>query len=426
MSNVIARPVLRGYTFGLALVIAVKQWPLLVNVQAHSGDFFALITELAREYRAWHLPSLACGLISLAGLFLLEHVPRVPGALLVIVAGILAAPALAAHGVALTGPIHLTLAMPSFALPPGTHALALVEFSIAVTFILYAESYGSIRTFALKHDESVQPNRDLLALGVANLVSGIFHGTPVGAGYSGTSANDAAGAQSRLAGLIAAAVVLVLVLVFLGWIERIPGPSLAAIVVHAVSKSLRFSVFRHYFTWRRDRLVAVAAVLAVMILGVLNGLLAAIALTIALLLRSLARPRLSILGRVGQHDYVNTAVYPAAATAPGTLVLRPEEPLFFANAEPLLSQVRERVSAAPTTRLVVLSLEESPDLDSTSLEALAELCGWLSRHDVELRLARLKDSARDALRRAKLEQLPPDALHYASVDDAVRGQRVTP
>jgi MFS superfamily sulfate permease-like transporter len=364
--------------------------------------------------------------VALAGLFVLERVPRVPGALVVIVASILAAPLLAADGVALTGPIHLALTVPTFSVPPGTRALPLVEFSLAVLFILYAESYGSIRTFALKHDEVVQPNRDLWALGVANLVAGLFHGTPVGAGYSATSANEAAGAQSRVAGLTAAAVVLVLVLAFLAWIERIPEPTLAAIVIHAVSKSLRFSVFRNYFRWRRDRLVAVAAVVAVMVLGVLNGLLAAIALSIALLLRSLARPRVSILGRVGEHDFVNVERFPAATPVPGILVIRPDEPMFFANAEPVLAQVRERVLAEPSDKVVVLSLEESPDLDSTSLEALGELCSWLASRGFELRLARLKDSARDALVRSNLRHLPADELHYASVDDAVRKQRVTP
>jgi MFS superfamily sulfate permease-like transporter len=426
MSNLIARPVLRGYTFGLALVIAVRQWPHLANVPTHSSDFFALIFELLRSYRAWQLPSLACGLLALGGLFLLERIPRVPGALVVIAASVLAAPLLAAHAVLLTGPIHLDLALPTLSAPPGVPALPLLEYSLAIMFILYAESYGSIRTFALVHDESAQPNRDLLALGVANLLSGLLRGTPVGAGYSASSANDAAGAQSRLAGLSAAAVALLLVLAFLPWIERIPQPVLAAIVIHAVGKSLRPSVFRNYFEWRRDRLVAVAAVLAVMLLGVLNGLLAAIVLSVARLLRLLARPRLSVLGRVGTHDYLSTARFPAALTVPGMLVLRPEEPLFFANAEPLLLQVRERVRAAPGTHLLVLSLEESPDLDSTSLEALAELCAWLSRHSIELRLARLKDSARDALTRARFQHLPPAALLYASVDDAVRGEGISP
>ena len=144
------------------------------------------------------------------------------------------------------------------------------------------------------------------------------------------------------------------------------------------------------------------------------------------MLSAMARPRVSILGRIGEHDFVNVERFPAATQVPGVLVVRPEVPLFFANAEPVLAQVRERVLAAPSARVVVLSLEESPDLDSTSLEVLGELCSWLAARDVELRLARLKDSARDALARANLRHLPADALHYASVDDAVRKRRVVP
>ena len=426
MSNLIARPVLRGYAFGLALVIAVKQWPTVAGVHVTSGGFFALIVELLRGLPSWQLPSLGCGVAALLGLFALEHVRRVPGALVVITAGIVAAPWLGAHAVALTGPIDLTLALPKLALPEGVHWPALAGFAFALMFILYAESYGSIRTYALKHDEAVQPNRDLLALGVANAVAGLLQGTPVGAGYSATSANEAAGAGSRYAGLLAAAAVLLLLALFLRWIERIPEPVLAAIVIHAVSKSLRLGVFANYFRWQRDRQVALAAVLAVLVFGVLNGLLAAIAFSLAWLLKSLASPRLSVLGHVGQHDYVSIERYPQARTLPGMLVLRPEEPLFFANAEPLLAAARARVRAQPDTRLVVLSLEQSPDLDSTALETLAEFCGWLSARGAELRVARLKERTREALLRAGLPALPAAALDYSSVDDAVRGECVTP
>jgi MFS superfamily sulfate permease-like transporter len=408
------------------LVIAVKQWPHLTDLHTASGSFFPLLGEIVRGYAHWQLPSLGCGLAALAGLFALERVRHVPGTLLVIIGGILASSALAARGVALTGPIHFALGLPAFAAPAGVHWLTLCEFSLALMFILYAESYGSIRTYALAHDDPVQPNRDLLALGLANLVSGALQGTAVGAGYSGTSANAAAGAQSRFAGLIAAGVVLVLVLLFLPWIERIPEPVLAAIVIHAVSKSLRPRVFSDYFRWRRDRLLVVGAVLAVMLFGVLNGLLAAIALSIALLLKSLASPRLSVLGRVGAHDYVSVTRFAGALTVPGTLVLRPEEPLFFANADPLLAQAREQVLAGAQLRLVVLSLEESPDLDSSALEALGEFSAWLAARGCELRLARLKERAREALLHAQLPKLPESDLDYSSVDDAVRGECVTP
>jgi len=148
----------------------------------------------------------------------------------------------------------------------------------------------------------------------------------------------------------------------------------------------------------------------------------AIAFNVALLLRSLATPRWSVLGRLGAHDYVNTARFPQAVTAPDMLVLRPEQPLFFANAEPLLAQARQQVRRDGNVKLVVLSLEDSPDLDGTALEVLREFCDWLQARGITIRVARLKDEARDALVRAKLTQLPAPTLDFSSVDDAVRGE----
>jgi MFS superfamily sulfate permease-like transporter len=421
MSNLIARPVLRGFSFGLALVIAVKQWPNVVGMHAHSTRFFALLFEIVRGIGEWQPASLAVGVCALIGLFTLERFRRVPGVLMVIVAGVAAAPWLASRGVMLTGPIHLALGLPEFATPAGAQWLPLTEFSLALMFILYAESYGSIRIFALKHDEAVEPNRDLIALGFANLVSGLFSGTPVGAGYSGTSANEAAGAQSRAAGLYAAATVLALMLLFLPWIERIPSPILAAIVIHAVSQSLRLAIFRPYFQWRRDRLVTLIAVAAVPAFGMLDGLLAAIAFSLGMLLHSLFSPRLSVLGRLGAHDFVDIERFPQASCPPGLLILRPEEPLFFANAEPLLALARRRVLRQPDARLVILSLEESPDLDGTTLESVGEFAAWVAARGIELRVARLKEASRDALMRANFSQLPASGLDYSSVDDAVSG-----
>jgi MFS superfamily sulfate permease-like transporter len=421
MSNLIARPVLRGFSFGLALVIAVKQWPHIVDMQVHNTDFIPLLAEIVRGAGAWQPISLAAGVCALAGLFALERVRQIPGVLIVIVAGIAAAPWLAAHGVALTGPIHLAVERPSFGLPAGTRWLPLVEFALALMFILYAESYSSIRAYALKHDEPVHTNRDLLALGIANVVSGALQGTPVGAGYSGTSANEAAGAQTRAAGLCAAITVLALVLLFLPWIERIPGPVLAAVVIHAVSKSLRLAAFRPYFRWQRDRLVTLTAVAAVIAFGMLDGLLAAIGFSIAMLLHSLASPRLSELGRLGAHDFVSIARFPQALCTPGILIMRPEEPLIFANVDPLLALARHRVLRQSNVRLVILSLEESPDLDGTALESLGEFAAWLAARKIGMRVARLKESSRDALLRAGFPQLPAAGLDYASVDDAASG-----
>ncbi|WP_266168636.1 SulP family inorganic anion transporter [Dyella subtropica] len=421
LSHLIARPVLRGYTFGLACVIALKQLPHLFGVTALHGDFVpALLFDLLRDLGQVQPATLLAGAAALLLLFVSERLRRLPGSLLVIVLGVAASGWLAQHGVALTGDIRMmpTWTWPTW--PARDQWLPSVELAAALLLILYAESYGSIRNFALKHGDAVNPNRDLAVLGLANVVSGLLHGMPVGAGYSATSANEAAGARSRLSGLVAALCVLLMVWLLLPWIERIPEPVLAAIVIHAVSKSLRWSVFTPYLRWHRDRLVALAAVLAVLSLGILNGLLVAIAFSLVLLLRQLATARLSVLGQLaGGHDFVDVAQHQGASELPGMLIVRPEEPLFFANAEAVLVQLRHRVLDHRGLKQVILSLEESPDLDGTSLESLADLAAWLDARGIELRVARLKDAARDALLRMALPQLPPQALDYFSVEDAV-------
>jgi len=421
LSHLIARPVLRGYTFGLACVIAIKQLPHLLGVADVHGDFLpALLAQLARVLPQANLAALGAGLIALALLFACERFRRLPGSLVAIACGVVASGWLAAHGVALVGAIGPSVPLGWPAWPDSGQWLPSIELAAALLLILYAESYSAIRGFALKHGDTTQPNRDLLVLGVANVISGALHGMPVGAGYSGTSANEAAGAQSRWAGVIAAMCVLLLVLLALRWIERIPQPVLAAIVIHAVSKSLRVSVFAPYLRWHRDRLVLAAAIVAVLSLGILNGLLCAIAFSVVMLLRQLATPRLSVLGRLASgHDFVDMRQHPEAVPVPGMLVVRPEEPLFFANAEAMLAQARHRVDTQAGLHRVVLSLEESPDLDGTSLESIGDFATWLAARGIELRVARLKDDARDALSRLALPQLPPQALEDWSVEDAV-------
>ena len=421
LSQLVARPVLRGFAFGLACVIAIKQLPHLSGLPALHGDFVPLLLwRLLQSSSSLQPYTLACGAVALLLLFAGERVRRVPGYLLVIAIGIAASGWLSVRGVNLTGPIDLSPEGSLPAWPTSEQWLPSIELAAALVLILYAESYGSIRTAALRHGDAVDANRDLLVLGFANAISGLLHGMPVGAGYSGTSANEAAGARSRASGLIAAACVLLLVLTLLRYIERIPEPVLAAIVIHAVRRSWRLKAFAPYLQWKRDRLLVFTAVLAVLTLGILDGLLVAIAISLILLLHRLATPRLSVLGRLtDSHDFV-AATHAQAAEIPGVLILRPEEPLFFANAESIFAIARSRVEERKGLKRVVLSLEESPDLDSTSLESLADFATWLDTRGIALGVARLKDDARELLLRAALPQLPANTLNDWSVDDAVR------
>ena len=423
ITDFIAKPVLRGFTFGLAIVIILKQCASVVGVQPTHGDMLRFVPELFSQIESWNLVGIAVGAAALALLFLFARFKRVPGGLIVILLGIAAGKwlDLPHYGVGLVGTIHLELATPALPLLSRSEWLRLGELGFAMVMILYAESYGSIRSFAMKHGDPVLPNRDLLALGASNLVSGLFHGMPVGAGYSATSANEAAGARSRLAGLISALVVLAIVLTLLPNLALLPEPVLAAIVIHAVSHTLKPAIFRPYFAWRRDRLVIIASVIGVLLLGVLDGLLAAVVISLLLMLQRFSESSISVLGRLGQgHDYVNMALHPEAQPVADIIILRPDEPLFFANAERILSQARQTIAAAgPSVHTVILSLEESPDLDSTSLEALLDFFRFVTDHGKLLLLARLKDPALEILKQIVPPGLAVSSFSGLSVAEAV-------
>ena len=423
ISQFIAKPVLRGFAIGLALTIVVKQLPLAVGVHPSHSDFLHFSWDLLALLPRWNWLGLAMLVLALLALKLLGRWKAIPGALLVIAAGI-ALDALGfckAWGIAPVGSLQLGGA--HLALPDLVWAdwLRAGQLAVALALILYAESYSSIRSLALRHGDTVNANRDLLALGGANIVSALFQGLPVGAGFSASSANEVAGAKSKAAGLIACAVVALLVWQLLPWMERIPEPMLAAIVIHAVSHSLNWKTLQPYFDWRRDRTVVLIAFAAVIVFGVLDGLLIAMMASIVMLLKRMAQARVSELGRLADsHDFVELQTHPEASSVPGVLIVRPEERMFFGNADAMMSQISAKVRSTQGLRAVVLSLEECPDLDSTSIEALTELANQLTQAGVLLRLARVKDSVRDLLPRLQIAGLSPDCYSGWSVDDAVR------
>ncbi|WP_370679227.1 SulP family inorganic anion transporter [Comamonas sp. GB3 AK4-5] len=429
VSQFIAKPVLRGFALGLALTIVLKQLPVAVGVHPVHSDFLRYGWELFSQWRSWHMPGLAMLLAGLLALRLLGRFKAVPGALLVIAAGIVfqSLGYGQAWGIASVGSMALGGIRPELPTLAMAEWLRVGQLAMALALILYAESYSSISSLALRHGDAVSPNRDLLALGAANTLSALFQGLPVGAGYSASSANEVAGARSKAAGLIACAAIGLLVWQLLAWMERIPEPLLAAVVMHAVGHSLSPAALKPYFAWKRDRLVVLAALAAVLLFGVLDGLLVAIAVSIAMLLKRFAQPRLSWLGRLPQsHDFVDAALNPEAQVQAGLLIARPEAPLFFGNAEAVFAALGAQVQAGRGAGLqaLVLSLEESSDLDGSSLEALASFAAQMQQWGVELRLARCKDAVRVLLQRANLAALPPQAYAAWSVADAVDGQAV--
>lgn len=423
ITDFIARPVLRGFTFGLAIIIIIKQMTIIVGVHSGYDNLFYFMMDLAYQFRNWNIACMVIAALTLLGLFILGKIRNLPGGIVVIATGILAGIwiDLPAMGVPLIGSIHIGFTQIRLPVLSAREWMELFELALAMVFILYAESYGSIRSTAMKHGDPISPNRDLFALGVANLVSGLFQCMPVGAGYSATAANETCGAKTRFSGIFSLLITLAVLATALPYIERIPQPVLAGIVVYTMLITLNPSGFAIYFAWKNDRLIAIASVLAVLFLGVLQGLLVAVAISLVIMLRQISASTLSKLGRLGQsHDFVSLAAFSEARPVPGILILRPEEGIFFANAERVLQQARQILAAENTlVNAVILSLELTDDLDTTSIEALRDFFLFIERQQKKLVLARLKDPVYDMLMRSLAETFPNIPMSQLSVERAV-------
>jgi MFS superfamily sulfate permease-like transporter len=419
LAGFISRPVLRGFAFGLAVTIILRQLPILVGVAVPATDIFHLMLSLFSALPLWHVPSMLVGITALAALLLLRRAPLLPGAFLVLAAGIAASwlLRLPGHGVAPVGAIPMLLVWPALSLVQWRGIGALVPYTLPLVLILFAESWGTIRSLSLRHSDSATANRELGALGVANLASALVQGMPVGAGFSAGSASEVAGAQTRATAVIAALGLAVLIVFAADLVAQLPQPVLAAVVIAALTHALDPMPLLRLWRLKRDSYIALAAAIGVMSLGVLNGIIFAIALSLAALLRRLASPHVARLGRLDQgHDFVDIARHPDAKPIAEISIWRPTQPLFFANADAMMNVIAARVHDEPGIRAVVISLEESYDLDSTALDALLEFDATILATGKHVQYSRVHDRARDLIAAAAPELAQRCSF---SVDDAV-------
>lgn len=420
LTGFIARPVLRGFAFGLATTIIMHQIPAIVGVTIHSTDLADLAIKLVVSAPHWNSFGILVGALSLLALWFARRFPFLPGAFLVVVAASLITMAfdLANRGVAVVGPIRAVFEIPRLPSADFSTLSLLVQLTLPLVLILFAESWGTMRALALRHGDTIAPDRELAALGVANLAAAAVQGMPVGAGFSAGSANEAAGATSRAAAVIAALGLVALLTFAAPLLAHLPQATLAAVVMAALAHALDLGPILRLWRIDRDQWVAIGAAFAVLLFGVVDGMLLAIAFSIGALIQRLATPQVARLGRLpGTHEFADVSRHPEAEVFAGLGIWRPSESLFFANAERTLGLVLRAAEADPSTRIVILSLEETFDLDSSALEALMEADARMATAGLQLHLARARDPLRDLLTSAGAGDLVTRS-HY-SVDGAV-------
>jgi high affinity sulfate transporter 1 len=403
--KLISDSVLVGFKAGAAVTIAITQLPALIGTQGGGQNSFERVIALAGQIVQINYLTFAVGI---AALILLKSgerlLPGKPVALFVVALSILVVNSfdLAAFGVATTG--HIPSGLPTLQGP----ALRLRDvdgiFPLAAGCLLlgYIESVSAARALAAKHGYPIDVRQELLGIGAANLAAGLGHGYPVAGGLSQSAVNERAGAKTQLS-LVFASITLAISLLFLTTLlDDLPKATLAAIVLAAVAGLIDLRALLHM--WRVSRIdfyAAATAFGAVLVLGILQGILLAATASVLLLLLRVSRPHLACLGRIpGTNRYSDLLRHSENEPLPGVIAFRPEASLIYVNADGILETVLQHVRASgrPDVRLVVFDLSASPHMDLAGSRMLHDLNDALGARGISLRVVGAHGFVRDLLR----------------------------
>jgi high affinity sulfate transporter 1 len=425
--KLISDSILVGFKAGAGLTIAMTQLPGLFGVAGGGHNFFDRVYLLAGQLGQLQWLVLLVGLVALALLVAGERLlPGRPIALGVVALAIIAATLLGlpALGVPVTGKIPA--GMPSLAGPALRlrDVEGIIPLAGGCLLLAYIEGVSAARAFAAKHGYSLDPRQELLGVGAANLAAAFGHGYPVAGGLSQSAVNDKAGARTPLA-LVVASVTLALCLVFLtGMLENLPKAVLAAVVLTAVYGLLDFpAMLRMWRVSRLDFLAAAIALVAVLWLGILQGILLAALASILLLLARVSQPHVAFLGRVpGTDQYSDMNRHPENEPLPDAIVFRPEASLIYVNADAVREAVLNRIrgTAPATIRLAVCDLSAAPYLDLAGARMLRELQAELSSRGIALRIVGAHGALRDLLRADGVEDKVGVLDRAATLDKVLR------
>jgi high affinity sulfate transporter 1 len=421
-ANFISDPVLTGFKAGLGLVIVVDQLPKLLGLHLPKGGFLQNLGAIAHALPATSMPTFALGATLLLLILLLEHLaPRIPAVLLAVVVGIAVSATFLspASGVDLVGAIPQGL--PRF-VPPDVALLAsLWPAALGIALMSFTETIAAGRAFARHGDPRPAANRELVALGLANVGGALFGAMSAGGGTSQTAVNRRAGARTQLAGLVAAAVSAATLLVLAPLVGRLPQTVLAAVVIatsYGLVSLVDFRAIRRVrateFAW------AVIACVGVVTLGTLRGILVAVAASLIALLRQSQDPPVYALGRKpGTAVFrARSDAHPADETLPGLLLVRLEGRAYFGNAQRIADKLWELVGDARPSVLVI-DCSAVFDLEYSVLRALEELDERLREAGVELWIAALNPGSRLVFERAPIGRLIGRERRCEDLADAV-------
>jgi MFS superfamily sulfate permease-like transporter len=419
VTDLLSKPVLIGYLTGVAVVMVISQVSRVVGDDISSDNLVAFIQDLSDGVTVnWWSFAIGLGTL-LVILAFARWLPRVPGTLVAIALGVLAGYTLPVETI---GDFHLGLPQIAWQPIPMSAISELLLAAAAIAVVAYTDVIVVARAFS--DDERVDANREMTALGITDVVGGVFGGYPISASSSRTAIARMNGATSRFYSWIVAIVLVVTALTLSSVLANLPQATLGGIILYAAWTLYDRKGWESLWRLRFGEVVVAGACAAgVVILGILPGIGLAIGMSIAELLLRLSRPHEAVLGFVpgmaGMHDVDD---YPDAEQVPGLVVYRYDSPLFFANSNDFFSQALEAADT-PGCRWFVLNVEANVEVDSTGLDALVALHDELDQRGIVMTLARVKTDLRLPMERYGVAAVIGEANMYATLPTAVEAYR---
>ena len=430
VANFMANPVLKGFLAGIALVVVAGESSKLFGVSGTDGNFFQDVWAIIIQLPQANLATTVVGVTSLVLLFAFKRfTPKLPGAFIVVILAILASSIfdLYAAGVAIVGQVEagiFPLGLPDVTLEV---IIRLVPGALGIVLVGYAQSYGMAKEAADTTGEELDPNQELVAYGVSNVASSFSSGFVTGGSLSRTSLTLGNGGRTQVPALLNAGLVILTLLFLMPFFENLPSATLAAIVIMAMSALLVPSYFRRLYRLSRSEFwYSLITLLGVLLLGIMQGVLLGVAISLLVLIRWVTRPGTAIIGRMPDKDsYRDIELYPQAETVPGLLIYRFDSALIFTNADFFEKEIRRHISeqnaatGVPVQKLLI-NAETMNDIDTTGTDQLTHLYESLEQDGIDLAFAKVKDPVRDRMRRSGAEEVIGADNFHSSVSEGVR------
>jgi len=430
VADLLSKPTQIGYMNGLALTILVGQLPKLFGF---SVDADGLIDEAAGFVGGvvdgeTVSAAFAIGLVSLLIIFGLQRrLPKVPAVLMAVVLAIAAVEVfdLVERGVSVVG--SLPGGFPPLTVPDisWSDLPLLLGGALGIALVALTDTISTASAFAARQGHHVHGDQEMIGIGVSNVAAGLFQGFPVSTSGSRTAVAEQAGAKSQVTGVVGALAILLLLVVAPGLLRNLPQPTLAAVVIVASASLADIpATIRLWKQRRTEFLLAIVAFLGVALLGVLPGILVAVALSILNVFRRAWWPYQTRLGRVdGMPGFHDVRQYPNGEQLPGLVLYRFDAPLIFANSRTFREEIVQLVNATPGLRWIVVAAEPITDVDTTAADMLEDLDVWLNARDVSLVFAEIKDPVRAKIERYELTRTIDPRHFFPTIEAAVDAYR---